>query len=115
MRFVEGARRYTLSHLTIDQLGSMTVSAGSPAQADASPVIAVQPQKAAPPPPAPSSPAPSSPAASVPEPESDSEPEAMPRPNRDPRIPYRRGDEKVGPNDPCPCGSGKKFKKCCGK
>jgi preprotein translocase subunit SecA len=24
-----------------------------------------------------------------------------------------RGD-KVGRNDPCPCGSGKKFKKCCG-
>ena len=23
--------------------------------------------------------------------------------------------EKVYPNDPCPCGSGKKFKKCCGK
>ncbi len=23
--------------------------------------------------------------------------------------------EKVGRNDPCPCGSGKKFKKCCGK
>ena len=22
--------------------------------------------------------------------------------------------EKVGRNDPCPCGSGKKFKKCCG-
>ena len=22
---------------------------------------------------------------------------------------------KVGPNDPCPCGSGKKFKKCCGR
>lgn len=22
---------------------------------------------------------------------------------------------KVGPNDPCPCGSGKKYKKCCGK
>lgn len=22
---------------------------------------------------------------------------------------------KVGRNDPCPCGSGKKFKKCCGK
>jgi preprotein translocase subunit SecA len=20
---------------------------------------------------------------------------------------------KVGPNDPCPCGSGKKYKKCC--
>ncbi len=22
---------------------------------------------------------------------------------------------KVGPNDPCPCGSGKKYKKCCGR
>ncbi|MBQ7721705.1 MAG: SEC-C domain-containing protein, partial [Kiritimatiellae bacterium] len=22
--------------------------------------------------------------------------------------------KKVGRNDPCPCGSGKKFKKCCG-
>jgi len=22
--------------------------------------------------------------------------------------------EKVGPNEPCPCGSGRKFKKCCG-
>jgi preprotein translocase subunit SecA len=29
--------------------------------------------------------------------------------------PYRRGDEKVGRNDPCPCGSGKKYKKCCGR
>ena len=25
------------------------------------------------------------------------------------------GAQKVGRNDPCPCGSGKKFKKCCGK
>ena len=24
-------------------------------------------------------------------------------------------DVKTGPNDPCPCGSGKKYKKCCGK
>ncbi len=24
-------------------------------------------------------------------------------------------DKKVGPNDPCPCGSGKKYKKCCGR
>ena len=24
-------------------------------------------------------------------------------------------DDKVGRNDPCPCGSGKKYKKCCGK
>lgn len=27
----------------------------------------------------------------------------------------RRETPKVGRNDPCPCGSGKKFKKCCGK
>ncbi len=27
--------------------------------------------------------------------------------------PVRKGS-KVGPNDPCPCGSGKKYKKCCG-
>jgi hypothetical protein len=27
----------------------------------------------------------------------------------------RRTEPKVGRNDPCPCGSGKKFKKCCGK
>ena len=25
-----------------------------------------------------------------------------------------RKDKKAGPNDPCPCGSGKKYKKCCG-
>jgi preprotein translocase subunit SecA len=28
---------------------------------------------------------------------------------------FRREQPKVGRNDPCPCGSGKKFKKCCGK
>lgn len=28
---------------------------------------------------------------------------------------YRREDPKIGRNDPCPCGSGKKFKKCCVK
>ena len=28
--------------------------------------------------------------------------------------PVRRAAPKVGRNDPCPCGSGKKFKKCCG-
>jgi preprotein translocase subunit SecA len=27
----------------------------------------------------------------------------------------RRGKPKVGRNDPCPCGSGKKYKNCCGK
>ena len=26
-----------------------------------------------------------------------------------------RNDHKIGRNDPCPCGSGKKYKKCCGK
>jgi len=30
------------------------------------------------------------------------------------RKPFIRGDEKVGRNAPCPCGSGKKFKRCCG-
>ena len=29
------------------------------------------------------------------------------------KQPVRKGAEKVGPNDPCPCGSGKKYKKCC--
>ena len=27
----------------------------------------------------------------------------------------RREEPKVGRNDPCPCGSGKKYKNCCGK
>ena len=27
----------------------------------------------------------------------------------------KREGKKVYPNDPCPCGSGKKYKKCCGK
>ncbi|HHB75811.1 MAG TPA: preprotein translocase subunit SecA, partial [Desulfobulbus sp.] len=31
------------------------------------------------------------------------------------RKPIRRSQEKVGRNAPCPCGSGKKYKKCCGK
>ena len=26
-----------------------------------------------------------------------------------------RNDHKIGRNDPCPCGSGKKYKKCCGR
>ncbi len=30
-----------------------------------------------------------------------------------PRAP-KRAEEKTGRNDPCPCGSGKKYKKCCG-
>ncbi|MFZ5800345.1 MAG: SEC-C metal-binding domain-containing protein [Candidatus Omnitrophota bacterium] len=29
--------------------------------------------------------------------------------------PIHRDLPKVGRNDPCPCGSGKKYKKCCGR
>jgi len=29
--------------------------------------------------------------------------------------PIRNNTPKVGRNDPCPCNSGKKYKKCCGK
>ncbi|MBQ7721825.1 MAG: YchJ family protein [Kiritimatiellae bacterium] len=28
--------------------------------------------------------------------------------------PIKREEPKIGRNDPCPCGSGKKYKKCCG-
>ncbi len=34
---------------------------------------------------------------------------------REKEEPVRRDGDKVGRNDPCPCGSGKKYKKCCGK
>jgi preprotein translocase subunit SecA len=30
-------------------------------------------------------------------------------------LPGMRPEEKPGRNDPCPCGSGLKYKKCCGK
>ena len=32
-----------------------------------------------------------------------------------PKQPVKRESEKVQRNDPCPCGSGKKYKKCCGQ
>jgi preprotein translocase subunit SecA len=35
-------------------------------------------------------------------------------PNQRPKSP-RRAEGKVGRNDPCPCGSGKKYKKCHGR
>jgi len=35
--------------------------------------------------------------------------------NQPPKITPRHVDIKVGRNDPCPCGSGKKYKKCCGR
>jgi len=31
------------------------------------------------------------------------------------KAPKRRDSKKIMPNDPCPCGSGKKYKFCCGK
>ena len=36
-------------------------------------------------------------------------------PRREPVIPFKRDGRKVGRNEPCPCGSGKKFKQCHGK
>ena len=31
------------------------------------------------------------------------------------KAPVKKADDKVYPNDPCPCGSGKKYKQCCGR
>ena len=31
------------------------------------------------------------------------------------KAPVKREDKKIYPNDPCPCGSGKKYKQCCGR
>ena len=31
------------------------------------------------------------------------------------KTPQKRAEAKVYPNDPCPCGSGKKYKQCCGR
>ena len=31
------------------------------------------------------------------------------------KKPVQRAAQKVYPNDPCPCGSGKKYKQCCGR
>ncbi len=31
------------------------------------------------------------------------------------RTPKKRAEKKIYPNDPCPCGSGKKYKQCCGR
>jgi preprotein translocase subunit SecA len=35
--------------------------------------------------------------------------------NKAPVTPVRRKQGKVGRNEPCPCGSGKKYKRCCGR
>jgi preprotein translocase subunit SecA len=46
------------------------------------------------------------------------EPAALPEPSEapaEPAEPIRREAPKIGRNEPCPCGSGKKYKDCCGK
>jgi preprotein translocase subunit SecA len=35
-------------------------------------------------------------------------------PSEDKPATFKRTTRKVGRNDPCPCGSGKKYKQCCG-
>jgi preprotein translocase subunit SecA len=39
----------------------------------------------------------------------------MPEQTPEIQVTYYREEPKVGRNEPCPCGSGKKYKKCCGK
>lgn len=41
--------------------------------------------------------------------------DALPDAEIDKVQPFVRGGQKVGRNDPCPCGSGKKYKQCHGK
>jgi len=41
--------------------------------------------------------------------------EAPPAPATEAPRPFKREGRKVGRNEPCPCHSGKKYKKCCGK
>ncbi len=41
------------------------------------------------------------------------DPDAPPLP--DTPVEQAHSEHSVGRNDPCPCGSGKKYKKCCGK
>ncbi|HXS79286.1 MAG TPA: SEC-C metal-binding domain-containing protein, partial [Gammaproteobacteria bacterium] len=56
-------------------------------------------------------PAPEPPRPSAPQPD----PRLRPPPTPEPVAPYVREAPKVGRNDPCPCGSGKKFKQCHGR
>lgn len=46
----------------------------------------------------------------------ESQPSASAEPEQSPSaVPFKRDQEKVGRNEPCPCGSGKKYKHCHGK
>ena len=50
--------------------------------------------------------------------ESEQQADSARAPQSQPRatpMPLTRSGKKVGRNDPCPCGSGKKYKQCCGK
>ncbi|MDQ7048578.1 MAG: preprotein translocase subunit SecA [Enterobacterales bacterium] len=40
---------------------------------------------------------------------------AMPQKQQEAQTPYTRDGQKVGRNEPCPCGSGKKYKQCHGR
>jgi len=40
------------------------------------------------------------------------EPASSPAPVK--QVPIKRDGRKIGRNEPCPCGSGKKYKRCCG-
>ena len=53
--------------------------------------------------------------AATPTPESTGTNKPTKESNSDPVITIKRVQPKVGRNDPCPCGSGKKFKACCGR
>jgi len=50
-------------------------------------------------------------------PEEQAQPAGSEMPEKKSKISFIFHNEtpKVGPNDPCPCGSGKKFKMCCGR
>jgi len=43
------------------------------------------------------------------------QPQKRIRKPKNPIAPYKRNDPKIGRNELCPCGSGKKYKKCCGR
>jgi preprotein translocase subunit SecA len=53
-------------------------------------------------------------AAGAPLPRAVSGPGPMPPPPADPQGTFVRGERKIGRNEPCPCGSGKKYKHCHG-
>jgi len=42
-------------------------------------------------------------------------PTAVPEAEGGKVVTFKREGRKIGRNEPCPCGSGKKYKKCCGR